>query len=530
MVTKRNTVEEKFTQFLSGDRHHWQPDRQLQREMQKLINQYPDRDEKSWFRYFLQRVRDRNCPLAQRHLQAYLEETYCSCAYSAATKFSRMFGSFHDYFQEARLIGGDILRFWQSYQIEQGNPIAYARRKLDRSLIESIFAAHQDKPTSDYGWLVRVSTKFMAEALADFPEAQRSQYLIVWYYLKEMRSYLPKVKSVIQEPTPEQLVEITQLSQNSTGTNLSPEQVKKILGICIAALQRKRPRREISLDALQGKEDDIEEQTTADILEDLLVGADILQSSEDFLENSRLISIILGDSVTSLDRLVEKLPKKIASDTAEQLLILSYGLVGVKQVVIGKSLGLEQFEVSRQLSRIKKHLIKELTTLAKQHKQINFEGDFFEALTEEINNLLAWYCREQVIYKELAEAARSHPKLWEKINILAVYFGQLPHEYAQKLSCVSLTPSELDKLIKRAKEKLNSTKSEVANKLQITEQELLKSVDDLVSDFVLYLSEYLRKKFGFTVEIISTIKECLERAVYVFLCNAPYGLIQLSEC
>jgi len=529
MFTKRNTVEEKFTQFLT-ESHYWQTDRQLQREMQKLINQYPDRDEKSWFKCFLQRVRDRNCPLAQRHLQAYLEEAYYYCAYGAATKFRRMFGSFHDYFQETRLIGGTVLRFWQSYQIEQGNPIAYARRKIDGELMARIFDAHQDKPTSGYGWLVRVSTKFMGEALADFPEAQRSQYLTVWSYLKEIKFYLPKVKSVIQEPTPEQLAEIAQLYQNSTGINLSPEQVKKILGICIAALQRKRPRREISLDALQGKEDGIEHQTAEDILEALLVDAEIFQSSEDFLENSRIISVLLGDSVTSLDRLVEKLPKKIALDTAEKLLILSYGLVGVKQVVIGKSLGLKQFQVSRQLSRIKTFLITELTTLAKQHDQINLDGDFFEALAEEIDDLLAWYCREQVIYKELANTVRSHPKLWAEINILAIYFGQLPHEYAQKLSCVSLTPSELDKLIKRAKEKLNSTKSEAASKLQITEEELLKSIDNLISEFVLYLSDYLRKKFSFTVEIISTIKECLERAVYIFLCNVPYGLIRLSEC
>jgi hypothetical protein len=529
MFTKRNTVEEKFTQFL-GDRYHWQTDRQLQREMQKLINQYPDRDEKSWFRYFLQCVRDKNCSLAKRHLQAYLEELYAYCAYSAVTKFGKMSDSFDDCLQKVRLMGGDVLRFWQNYQFELGNPIAYARQKLDRSLIESIFTAHQDKPTSGYGWLVRVSAKFMREALADFSEVQRSQYLTVWWYLKEMRSYLPKVKSVIQEPTPEQLAKIAQLYQSSTGISLSPEQIKKILSICIAALQRKRPQREISLDALQGKEDDIEQQTAEDILDTLLADVDIFPSSEEFLENSRIISVVLGDSVTSLHRLVERLPKKIASDTAEQLLILRYGLVGVKQVVIGKSLGFKQFEVSRQLSRIKKYLITELTTLAKQHKQISFDGDFFETLAEEIDDLLAWYCREQVIYKELADAARSHPKLWAKINILSVYFGQLPHEYARKLTCVDLTPSELDKLIKKVKEKLNSSKSEAENQLQITEQELLQSIDDLISEFVLYLSEYLRKKFSFTVEIISTIKECLERAVYVFLCNAPYGLIQISEC
>ncbi|NJL92121.1 MAG: hypothetical protein HC916_21900 [Coleofasciculaceae cyanobacterium SM2_1_6] len=43
-MLKRQTVEEKFTQLLD-DRQNWQPNRELQREMRKLMQQYPNQNE-----------------------------------------------------------------------------------------------------------------------------------------------------------------------------------------------------------------------------------------------------------------------------------------------------------------------------------------------------------------------------------------------------------------------------------------------------------------------------------------------------
>ena len=64
----------------------------------------------------------------------------------------------------------------------------------------------------------------------------------------------------------------------------------------------------------------------------------------------------------------------------------------------------------------------------------------------------------------------------------------------------------------------------MAEKLQIAAEKVLEKVENLVNESINYLSDYFRKKLGLSVEIISKIRECLHRNVYVFLCNASYGL------
>jgi predicted DNA-binding protein (UPF0251 family)/CRP-like cAMP-binding protein len=532
MPTKRHTSAEKFTQFLVGN--NWQIDPRLRANMQKLLKKYPDRDEESWFEYFLTQARQRACALAPQHLQAYLEEVCYNCARNVRTKFKEAFKTFNDYLneylQDVRLSICDVDKFWRKYNPQLASPHTYAQRKLEGILTSKVFADQQDKPTSRYGSLVRVSKKYLKEALG--LEESLSQYLIVHSHLKDMKAKLPRTMVAIKEPTAEQFAEIAQLCQSENNLSLSPQQVKTILETCIKALEDKRPKLPISLDRLMNNQKlEDQESRMPELRDEHLISSNISKiPSLQPLQNSRILSTLLGETIESLDDVIKKLPKELTSSLTDKLLILSYGFIGIKQKDIGKDLGVEQYEVSRILTKVKKSLIKELINLAKQRPHIKIDIEYLNALGDEIEDLLTWYYRQQVISKELENALRSHSSLRNGINILSAYFGCLPHECANKLQDINLQPKELDKKIVRVKEKLNLRKEEVARKLQITAEKVLEQVDNLVMESIEYLSNYFWKKLNLSVEIVSKIKECLHRNVYVFLCNAPYGtLVKIGQ-
>jgi len=510
MFTRRQTVEEKFSQFLD-DHQNWQPDRELQREMRKLMQQYPHQNEEFFFEYFLRKVQEQKCLRSRRHLFAYLEEICYLCARAVANKFN-VFPAWREYFQDSRVEAGDIGKFWRRYELDRSHPLSYASTKLDRFLTEKIFADRQDQATSGYGWLGRITERRLRKVLENLSETKRSQYLLVWSKFKTMRPHLLRIRRVIQSPTPEQFAEIAQHC-SSSGYDLNPSQVEEILKTCIAALDRTRPQTEISIDARSGKEDDLENQQIDDAL---LFESDISEISGNTPEQSRIISVLLGGSIAYLDSPIEKLSKKISPGLTRKLLFLEYGLLGVGQKVIGEAVGLKQFEVSRQLTRIKTCLIKELVALAKQHPRINLDTDYIDSLGDQIDNLLTWYCR-QVVYKELEYGLRSYPQISSEIDTLAIYFGQLSHDWTKKLLLIRWTPAELDKHLEKAQKHISKKLPLAAQKLQISEQQLLDKVNNLTAEFIEYISTHFGNKFCLNVEIISKIKECLERMIYAFL-------------
>lgn len=527
MPTKRHTLEEKFTQFLSNSK--WHTDSRLRANMQKLIKKYPHENEYFWFDYFLNQTRNRACSLAPQHLQAYLEEVCYNCARNVRTKFKEAFKQFNDYLneylQDVRLRICDVDKFWRKYDPDRASPHKYAQVKLERILISKVFEDQQDKPTSAYGSLVRVSKKYLKEALIGREESL-SQYLIVHTHLKEMKAKLPRTMVAIKEPTTEQFAEIAQLCQSENNLHFSPQQVKAILETCIKALEDKRPKLPISLDQLLNSQIEDPEKGTIDEAEDF---ATPRISTSQPLKNSRILTALLGESIASLDDLLKKLPKELSAGLTEKLLMLSYGFIGVKQKDIGKDLGIEQYEVSRILTKIKKSLIKELLNLAKQRPQIKLDIEYLNTLGDEIENLLTWYYRQHVISKELENALRSHSSLRNGINTLSAYFGYLSDDCAKKLEDIELQPKELDKKIAKIRENLNKRQYEIAIKLQTTAEKVVEQVDSLVTEGIEYLSNYFRKKLNLTVEIISKIRECLHRSVYIFLCNARYDLLRFEQ-
>ncbi|NJL92120.1 MAG: hypothetical protein HC916_21895 [Coleofasciculaceae cyanobacterium SM2_1_6] len=248
-----------------------------------------------FFEYFLRKVRQQKCPISRRHLLAYVEEIGYFCARAVAKKFN-VSSDWQEYFQELRVKAGDAGEFWRRYELDRSHPLSYAYSTLDRFLTEKIFADRQDRATSIYGWLTRISENQLRKLLENLSEPKRSQYVLVWSKFKAMRPHLPRIRRVIQSPTPAQFAEIAQQC-SSSGYDLTPKQVEEILTTCVTELNKTRPQKEVSIDARSGKEDDLGNSQIDDAL---LFESDIAEILGNTPEQSRIISVLLGGSIAYL--------------------------------------------------------------------------------------------------------------------------------------------------------------------------------------------------------------------------------------
>ncbi|NJL91442.1 MAG: hypothetical protein HC916_17900 [Coleofasciculaceae cyanobacterium SM2_1_6] len=163
---------------------------------------------------------------------------------------------------------------------------------------------------------------------------------------------------------------------------------------------------------------------------------------------------------------------------------------------------------------------------AKQHPQISLDADDIDKLGCSIDGLLTWYCRQEV-YKELESGLRSYPQISSEIDTLAIYFGQLSHDWTKKLLLIRWTPAELDKRLEKAQEHIADKLPIAAQKLQISEEKLLEKVNSFTAEFIEYISTHFGNKFSLNVEIISKIKECIKRMIEVFFytCSLHKSLV-----
>jgi len=498
MFRKRDTIEEKFTTILNLG--WWQADLRLKANLLYLNNLYPKQDEIFWFNYFWEQVRERNCPLAQKHLLSYLEETSDLCASRVQGKLKNtIYRDVVDhFFQEARLIILHTIEFWHTYDPSRSKPLIYAYRKLESSLLER-FTNHR----SDYGLLLSVSSKRLEEDLKEygFRGTQLSQHLIVAIELRKIGTDLPRNRKAIQEPTPVQLEKIGQYCQELYKEVFSPHQIRNILQNCIKALKFSQPWVTFP---------------PPEIL-DIIVSSG---NDDEVLESPEYSRIFLP--------VIEKL---ITNPESNTLLILGYGFVGINQELIGTvfSPTISQYTISRKTEKIRNNLQWQLTQefLDKlpDHPQldINILNDRF------MKSIIIWYYRQEVFHEELEEWIRSHPESLSIITFLAGYFSYLPQEDAQKLLNYELTKSQLNQQIKATKKKLAQNLQEAALKLRITEQELLKKVNSSTSEGVTYLSSWLGRRCSLSKDFLREIQDHLDQTIYIFFANAPYADLAIGS-
>jgi len=503
MVEKRDDVVKEFSDYLilvGLNNYRWQTLPKLRVRMQQFVGQ----DRVSCFNSFLHEFREGSSPFAQGHILCYLEEVSLYSARKVKYKLDgTLFRDTVDHFlQEARLIVCQI-DFWETFDADRGNPLTYARTTLV-SRLEERFTKHH----SDYGLLLLTSNKYLEEDLKTigYWGNQLSQYLAVVIELKKIGSDLPRVRRVIQEPTPVQLAEIAEAHQKLSGESLTSQKVRSILSQSITAIKS----RQIKLsDPSIGIHDPWEWQINPPERGSEYAAYD--HQALDSPEYTQILAPILKELIADLD--------------SDVLLILNYGFVKINQELIGTIFSISQYTVSRYIDRtrddLQKQLCRELLDRFASHPHLNIHLLDKQCMKK---LLLPWYYRQTFIPEQLGEWLRSYPEALSNLVLLSVYFSILSQEDTDRLK-YETTEASLHNLIKTTQRKLHRNLPEAAQKLRITEQELLARVQSLSLAGVNYLSSWLGDRYGLKANFLREINSNLEQSVYVFFATAPYAVL-----
>jgi RNA polymerase sigma factor (sigma-70 family) len=443
-IQKRNNIQ-KFSSFYQVDKPvpRWVCDRQLERNINRLMQQHPEKNESDWVLYFIDAAKNGTDPLAKQHLCAYLEEA----CFWAAKKVFLLPGFTHlDYWQIAREKANDPLRIFKNGCFQNHHPSNYAKKILRGNILDVIRQGQETKRASDWGLLKNLlSKKRLKEALhnAGMKEPKLSGYVLAWQAFNAV--YAPpanlRKNQLLPAPTDRQFSDMAAYynEQNepckSSNAGVSGKDIQKMLKTCIQVVRQNEEFKVTSLDAIENKDktefNSVDGDNDNPTLADEVFDRPIVKPEN--WEEMRLqeITKALAGAIASLPA------------TDRTILILAYGLTGLNQTQIGKQFGIPQYKVSRSLDRYHRSLLKTLATWKQAQSGSAVNVAQINQFSDELKLCLSSYCQERILYRFLQTNLRLHPKLQPEIPLLSRYYGQnLP--VADILNQFELTESQFE--------------------------------------------------------------------------------------
>ncbi len=356
-----------FFQFSDSSRSTWAEieDPHLKRSQKHLVEQSPNLTEKLCVSYWLQKSPKHI--LARHHLWAYLQKTCKQVAYSSYATLNQGgdFGesfSLQSCFQEAV---SQIDAVLEKFSSKQGSNLeGYARTVIANSLKSKIYE-HRESRLSKWGFLRRLSTKRLQEALEWHGYHSKSdtiqQYCLVLKCFKDV--YTPKQFSGSRSlPDPERVDleniaslydrEVKRLSSDKLSIDhLSPDKIKKILEECAAIVRKFLSPTTVSLN--------VPLKNAGGERIDYVIGQDLFESEAVLMGNSENLSELTTFLIQTLNRLDEE---------EKKILQLRYGL-RLTTSEIARQLQKVQSTVHRKISRTLSQKL--LVPLAKYTREKN---------------------------------------------------------------------------------------------------------------------------------------------------------------
>jgi RNA polymerase sigma factor (sigma-70 family) len=376
----RKNLLELFATFLnlSGDRSlGWLTDARLQRHMQQCMNANGTAIADFWVVYWHQQWQQTNDramhSYCEGHLSAYLQET---CYWSVKRVMPRQgSGQFQlsDYFQVAIAEVPKLLQKFDSTQ--RGSLNAYANRAFGNLVRDYLRQRREVDFCSDWSLLLKVSRKRFLEALQrgglDQPNCDR--LLLAWTCFEEV--YLPtKAPGLRQITAPDAVVWQEVVArydrQRQSLPATTPEKLerdllqaaKQIRNLLYPAIQ--------SLNLPKGGEMGGEIQDDLPNLEqDSLLSGLILQ--ENVHERQQQMQQMRSFLETTIDNLTQQ---------TQTLLKLYYG-DRLKQREIAKSLDIQQYTVSRQLTKTREGLLQKIIQWAQETWHISPDSTVVDSVS-----------------------------------------------------------------------------------------------------------------------------------------------------
>jgi RNA polymerase sigma factor (sigma-70 family) len=348
----RKNVVEIFSTFLRLETDRtagWISELRLRRRMVELQDHVPDRSVLDWSLYWHKIWQIDQNPGAESHLTAYLQETCYWVARRMASN-QRNLGWLADFFQIAIV---RVPRLLHCFKPEYNASLKkYAELGFENSLKDWLRLQHQVEICSDWTLLHRMSRRRLHNALtqAGWDTTSIAQYSLAWDCYQELAQVKPQGR-----PTDDIWTAIAQaynhdrLTQVGPGTAIATaEQLEQWLLTCAKCVRQFLKPTILSADAPFSDESsthplDIIADPQASPMEQWITREQETARSQQHQQ----FQTILMEAIGSL------------SETHQNLL-QDYYRDCMTQSDIAKKLGIQQYQVSRQLERVRRSILKKI--------------------------------------------------------------------------------------------------------------------------------------------------------------------------
>ena len=388
MRPRQDTVEifSSFIEFENDRFSKWTSDFRLRRHMKQCLTQSPQEvADNFWAIYWHKQWRKQPQGLAREHLIAYLQEVCFWSTNKTITGFTSSQYSMSDCFQIAITGIDKILKGFdgdRGYHLKSYASITFC------NLIRELLRQRQEIDIcSEWSLLRKLSQKRLTESLqnAGLSADEIAKYVLAWSSFKTL--YVPTRKTStkkLSKPDEKTWKAIADLYNQLKTTQIKPpaeaidpvvleqwllncvKAARSYLYPNVTSINQAKPGYESGeiVDSLVGDTDD-------SLLSEMIGREEIQQRNQ----QQHQVSQVLESAIASLT------PK-------EQKLLDFYYAQQLKQADIAKALNTKQYNISRQLTKIKKVLLQSLATWTKESLHISLNSDLLKNISAVIDEWL----------------------------------------------------------------------------------------------------------------------------------------------
>jgi RNA polymerase sigma factor (sigma-70 family) len=370
---QRTNIVEIFSTFLQfeGDRFcSWVTDAKLRQSMQSCIQKIPQSASENfwplyWYRIWQSQVKS----FAREHLIAYLQE---SC-YQASAKIVQTLGysqyKLSDCFQIAIAQVDKVLKGFdpnQGFSME-----SYASAIFGSIIRDTLRQHHEIDICSDWGLLRKISQKRLVESLhaSGLSADTIYAYLRAWHCFKTF--YVPKPSQAtrqLRRPDSQTWEAIAQAYRSQTHSQVDSQTLENWLLNSAKAVRRFVYPPVTSINVSTFEEEGREWLDNIPAAENSLLN-DIIAQEEQQIRTQQLLEMkaILATTVTQLE------------PQTQEILQLYYKQ-GLTQQYIAKQLQIQQYTVSRRLTKARETLLRVLAQWSQEKLHISVTSDLLKSI------------------------------------------------------------------------------------------------------------------------------------------------------
>ena len=392
----RTQVIDLFSTFLrfAEDRFEsWIADGHLVRSMQQRLAKNPDKkdelaqQEAFWVLYWHQRWQQEAQSTAARHLWAYLQEPCYWAAENVAQRFVNVQCTVADGFQIAI---ADVERILKRYRPDHGSSLkVYARTAFGNAIRDQLRQRNEVNISSDWGLLRRLSQSQLKRSLLAAGFIEVASPILVWQCFKAICIPDPQQSARgLPAPSEEQLTQMVE-RYNQLRYQLSPVppsiDVPTLQATLKQSVQAARAYLTPKPTSLNQPQDD---DASRELIDSLAIVEDDhpmarLLAAEAYAEQQQYqqqIRAVLEAAIATLD------------GPDQTLLELYYGQT-LTQKAIATQLQIKQYQVSRQLSRVRQKLLASIAKWSQETLHIAVDSTVLASINEVIHEWLQHYYR-----------------------------------------------------------------------------------------------------------------------------------------